>query len=375
MTTTLVSFRSVLLSLGGALTLASTMFTNVGVAQSTSTATGAVYTSTNATTGNQVAIYARAVDGSLTFQQMVATGGVGTGAGLGNQGAVVLSSDEQWLYVVNAGSNTLSVFRVLENGLQLVTEQRTGGRTPISVTQFGDRVYVVHSGTSSISGFRQNFDGTLTFLPNSRRSLSDVNAGPAQIGFSRDGRDLYVTEKNTNRLSHFSLDGAGLPGTVATTPSAGLTPFGFAFGYRNQLIVSEAGGGVPTATSVSSYQRLGDGSLAAISASVPTGESAACWIVTTPDQRIAYAANAGTASVSSFRIGFDGALTLIDPRAAVTAGAAIDMSVTPDGRFFYVRLNGVNQIDDYRIDTNGALVAIPGTNGGLPAGSTGLAVR
>src|SRR5438045_8761445 len=71
---------------------------------------GVVYTLTNATTGNAVAIFDRAADGTLTADGSVSTGGIGTGAGLGSQGSLVLSGNGRWLFAVNAGSNDVSVF-------------------------------------------------------------------------------------------------------------------------------------------------------------------------------------------------------------------------------------------------------------------------
>ena len=47
---------------------------------------GAVYTLTNEASGNAVAVFDRASDGSLTPDGTVPTGGNGTGAGLGSQG-------------------------------------------------------------------------------------------------------------------------------------------------------------------------------------------------------------------------------------------------------------------------------------------------
>src|SRR5216117_4124454 len=82
-------------------------------------APGAVYTLMNLTSGNAVAIFARAADGTLTAAGTVATGGTGTGSGLGSQGAVVLSADGSRLFAVNAGSNDVSVFTVGAAGLSL----------------------------------------------------------------------------------------------------------------------------------------------------------------------------------------------------------------------------------------------------------------
>ena len=66
---------------------------------------GAVYTATNSPTGNQVLVFDRSSDGSLTAAGSVNTGGRGTGAGLGNQSGITLSQGHQFLFVVNAGSD------------------------------------------------------------------------------------------------------------------------------------------------------------------------------------------------------------------------------------------------------------------------------
>src|SRR5216117_572914 len=53
----------------------------------------AVYTVTNQVAGNAVAVFNRGADGTLRAAGQVATGGTGTGGGLGSQGAVALSND------------------------------------------------------------------------------------------------------------------------------------------------------------------------------------------------------------------------------------------------------------------------------------------
>src|SRR5260221_10143048 len=67
------------------------------VAQAADDAPGAVYVMTNAPAGNAVLVFNRADNGALTPAGSYATGGTGTGAGLGSQGALVLSDDQRWL--------------------------------------------------------------------------------------------------------------------------------------------------------------------------------------------------------------------------------------------------------------------------------------
>src|SRR5208282_3819912 len=78
---------------------------------------GAVYTIDNAIAGNHVLYYFRASDGSLNLGGSVSTWGTGTGTGFHSQGAETLTQDGSFLLVVNAGSNSISVFYILGNGV------------------------------------------------------------------------------------------------------------------------------------------------------------------------------------------------------------------------------------------------------------------
>ena len=66
----------------------------------------AVYTQTNSAAGNAVQVLARGDDGTLTPAGSYATGGLGTSAGLGSQGAVALSEDGRVLLAVDAAPTT-----------------------------------------------------------------------------------------------------------------------------------------------------------------------------------------------------------------------------------------------------------------------------
>lgn len=77
----------------------------------------AVFVPTNEATGNHIVAYDRGSDGNLTFAASFATGGQGgslSGAAvdkLASQGSLTYDSSHHLLYAVNAGSNTVSVFR------------------------------------------------------------------------------------------------------------------------------------------------------------------------------------------------------------------------------------------------------------------------
>jgi len=333
-------------------------------------APGAVYALTNPATGNAVAMYARAADGALTWIGNVPTGGAGAGASLGSQGALALSDDGRWLFAVNAGSNDISAFEVTPSGLALTSRVASGGLRPISVTVHDKVVYVLNAGgDGSISGFTVGNSGALTSIAGSTRSLSGSAVGPAQVSFSSNGRWLIVTEKATNRLDVYAVGSDGSASAANTAASAGGTPFGFAFGHRDELFVSEAAG------SASSYVIDGTGALVLASGAVATHQGAPCWAVVTKNGKFGYTANAQGGSISGFAIGNDGSIALIDAdgRTAVVGGGNIDLAVSGNSRYLY-QLNGNRSISGFQIGADGHLTAV-GNVAGLPASTVGLVAR
>jgi 6-phosphogluconolactonase (cycloisomerase 2 family) len=339
---------------------------------------GAVYTSTNAASANEVLIYPRASDGTLSAPAAIATGGTGAGAGLGSQGAVVLTHNARWLLVVNAGSNDVSVFRADNRNLTLTDVEPSGGEFPVSVTIRGELVYVLNAGgINNVSGFLLRNDGDLIPLAGSTRTLSAPSVGPAQVEFTPNGRGLVITEKATNLITTFGVERNGQLGSMTSTPSATPTPFGFAFDRGGHLIVSEAAGGAAGASDLSSYAVMRTGALSAISPSVATTQSAACWVLITRDGRRAFTTNTASGSVSAFEIGRDGSLALLHAVAANTGAGStpIDMALSRNGRFVYVLAPGAGgTVRPYSIETNGQLTGL-GPVGGIPATAFGLAAR
>jgi len=322
---------------------------------------GAVYTLTNQVGGNAVAVFMRGADGRLASAGSVATGGTGTGASLGSQGAVSLSNDGRRLFAVNAGSNDVSVFAVSPAGLALASRTASGGTLPISLTVHGDVLYVLNAGGSgNISGFTVGTSSDLTPIAGATLPLSGFTVGPADVQFSPDGSRLVVTEKNTNLLDVYAVDANGVASGPTTTASAGGTPFGFAFGLRNDLFVSEAAG------SASSYVLDASGT--------PALQGAPCWAVVTADGRFGFTGN-GAGSVSAFAIAPDGAISLVDANGGTALiGAGVnDIALSHNSRYLYVlQTGGAQAIHAFRIQADGHLTPL-GPIAGLPAGTRGLA--
>ena len=152
-----------------------------------------------------------------------------------------------------------------------------------SVTEHDGLVYVLNTGAPSLVGFRLA-EGGLEAVEGSRRQLVE-GADPAQVGFSPDGRRLLVTQRGTDAIVVYPVDAAGLLGEPVVRPSAGPTPYGFAFAGDATLVVTEAFGAMKGKAAASSYA-LRNGSVAPVSASVGNGRSEICWAVTSPDGKL-----------------------------------------------------------------------------------------
>lgn len=336
---------------------------------------GFVITATNAVAGNQAVVYPRAPNGSLGSPTSFSTGGNGTGGGLGNQSGIALDEDSRHLYVVNAGSNTISVFAVRGTGLTLKQTIASGGTRPISVAVSDRLLYVLNNGApANITGFRVRHDGTLRALSYSTQPLSTAAPNASQVGFNRSERRLIVTEKATNNLLSFRLDEDGRPGPFAITPSSGMTPFGFAVDRRGNVLVSEAFGGAPNGSALSSY-RLRRGSFQTISASVPTTETAACWVAISGDGRFAYVTNTASNTISGYALSHRGELSLLvaDGISGTTGAGPVDLATRPGLDYMYSLNSAGGSISTFRVNPNGSIVAGVATTG-LPVGSNGLVV-
>ena len=339
---------------------------------------GKVFTSTNAVAGNEVLVFDTLPSTGLHLRQRIATQGTGSGGGLGSQGAVTLSGCGRFLFVVNAGSHSISTFHVGARGLRLRSVVASGGQGPTSVTELGGLVFVLNAlGAGGLMGYA-NLRGRLLPIANSARGLSaSGGTAPAQVGFTDDGDTLVVAERATNLLTTYRVMDEGSLGAPQLNHSAGVTPFGFAVDKRGTLLVSEAFGGAANASTLSSY-RFADAppqTPVVISPAVATLQTAACWVAVTPDGRFAYTTNTGSGSISLFRIARDGRITLAQSVAAGTAGSGpIDAFVSADGRRLHVLQAPLRSIASFRIAGDGALAAA-GVTGGLPAGSVGLAAN
>jgi 6-phosphogluconolactonase len=339
--------------------------------------TGTAFTETNAASGNTVLAYVRDAHGNLHHVWSAATGGTGTDANLGSQGSVALGSQGRRLYAVNAGSNSVSVFGVLGAFVEREAVVPSGGTMPISVAVGPGTVYVLNAGgTPNVAAFRVTRQG-LRPLAQGVRPLAGADAGPAEVAVDPNAGTVVVTNKTSNTIDTFAVRQSGRLGPADSQPSAGTTPFGFAFTPLGTLVVSDAGE-APT-SAATAYHVSAAGALSVTSGPLQTNQLAACWVATTPNGRFAYVADAHSGTISGMRVTPAGVLSLLDPSGISASGGAgsttLDESVTPDGRFLSVVVDnatpGVNGIATFAIGHNGSLHPA-GFTPGIAASDVGL---
>jgi 6-phosphogluconolactonase len=338
-----------------------------------------VYTLSNQVSGNSVVVYNRAANGRLTYSASYATGGTGTGGGLGNQDAIIMAgddNDEDVLLAVNAGSNSISSFKIKNGGLILKSTVNSGGMRPVSIAQHNDVVFVLNAGgTNNISGFRLKNNGKLEPIDNSTMPLSASSTGPAQVSFVNDGKVLVITEKGTNKILTYTVNEWGIPGAMHSITSSSPTPFGFAAAADKNIFVSEAVGGAPGASVLSSYRISNNGNITLVKGSVGAGQSAACWVVITNNGKYAYTTNTASNNLTNFNVNiYTGGISVNTAVAATTDMGPIDAALSNNSKYLYILNAGSHSIGVYAVANNGSL-SLQQTISGVPVGATGLTAR
>lgn len=324
---------------------------------------GTVFVQTNDPGGNSIVTFDRQTNGRLVEEATYPTGGLGGRQSssvvdpLASQGSLVLDRAEGLLFAVNAGSDSVSVFRVAGDRLLLDQVVPSGGAFPVSVAVSGDVLYVLNAGSSgSVSGFRVVGNRFLAPIPGSTRSLGLPGgnppyflSSPGQVGFTPAGTQLVVTTKTSGLVDVFSVSPAGRLSLAPTTNAVGGAPFSFDFDPAGRLALVNAGD-----NSLGTYVISPDGMLAAAGAPVSDGQTAACWV--TAAGGIEFVANAGSGTISSYRINRDGSVSLLNPAAVTGVSGAIDMATS--GPFLYAQSGGSAAVAAYRLGEGGSLTPV-----------------
>ena len=360
---------------------------------------GAVFSQSNDPSGNQIVALARAGDGTLDRVGSFPTGGTGSGGFEDSANGVVLGTAQgevspnnnldrgDLLYVTNAGSDTVSVFRVGRTGLRLVEVQPSGARKPVSVTVNHGIVYVLNSnevadglvvpncsapnqaGRPSITGFTVSSAGQLTPIPGSTRELSDTS-GCAQVSFNPAGTALVVTERTARTtgqapddegvINTFPVNADGTLGERRVYDASSSGPFGFTFTKQGDLLTSEQNDGPagPGRGAAAGYRLDRDGTLTPSGPSVGNGGTDSCWFVLTDSGRYGYVSSFfGDGQISRYQVGGNATLTLDDAQAdrGNAEPGASDLALSGDSRYLHSLNSFAGTIDTYRVGARGQL--------------------
>ena len=334
---------------------------------------GFVYVQTNDADNNEVVVFERGGDGKLERRDSYLTGGRGSGAPhLPSQGSVVLAGDI--LLVTNAGSDDVTSFSVEGGRLKQLDRVSSEGLAPRSIAVHGEHVYVLNTGGEpGIVGFTLDA-GQLVSIPGSARSLG-VGSDPAQIAFSPNGRALLVTDRASDSIHAFAVDGDGVAEGAFTHPSSGETPYGFDVTVDGVLVVTEAAGAQVGKASASSYRLDGSAGISPVSGAVGNTRSEVCWAVISSDGKTVFVTNFGDGTISTYAIGDDGSIELREAVAATTVEGEPgirDEALSSDGQYLYALHADTGRVFGWEVSAEGTLAPVGSANG-LPLTAAGLA--
>lgn len=360
---------------------------------------GAVYAMSNNFDQNSIVAYGRASNGLLTPIGEFLTGGQGAafdgGEGLDpliSAYSVLLSEDRRFLLAVNAGSNTITAFRIRNDfSLRKTDQKSTGGVGPNSIAYSKGLVYVSNIDADgffnaepdqegSLMGYRLSRRGKLTPI---RHSTELLGNRPSAIQFSPDGRFLLVASINagsaglasgssdeivsyrvgaTGRLQRADAVTSTLPNNEENRnlPSAigieVVRQSGEQYVVATEAREFQADGTPPAfpalqSGSVSTWRLDRSGTLSPVSLDVLAGrdlfdgQRTTCWIEFSADGNLFWVSNALEATLSSYT--FDrGQINLLNEIEAAgipasdadpfgTTDGWIDLWLSQDGRYLY----------------------------------------
>jgi 6-phosphogluconolactonase (cycloisomerase 2 family) len=339
--------------------------------------TGAVYAGTDDGQKNGLVAYGRKADGTLAFIGEYLSGGAGGRLNTGGpvdpliSAHSVLNVDNRFVLQVNAGSNTVSSFRVNKDfSLTLVSVVPSGGFGPDTIVERDGVVYVanvdsdgVYTGppdqVGDIDAFELNRGtGHLREIPGSKRQLL---GRPSDLAVAAGGRSLVVSIYNagssaiSDTAAAAELESFAIvrPGFLTPSPVSAITstqrnndqnrnlPSAIGIAIRESsghqvVVVTESreflANGQPAPLSqfqtgsVSTFDLNDLGSLRPISLDVPTSSqittgptntsTSSCWISFDKDGRSFWMVSASSSIISSFRFNEDGSVEEVDSRAA-----------------------------------------------------------
>jgi 6-phosphogluconolactonase (cycloisomerase 2 family) len=388
---------------------------------------GYQYIQTNETQ-NAIIHYHRSADGTLTEVERLPTGGAGSGTfkpisgqesapnAFEGAGSVILSPDHRLLFTTNGGDNSVSSFRVGDDGrLTRLDVKPTGnpvnGKSgtakSLAYAPSKGMLFVVHSfGPDHVRLMSVDAEGTLTTRPEryTVNTKDKTDRVPTMAVLSPDGKFLLLGTTFDQPIAHTGLypdgspilwvpqpdgkykviasnapdpdglvvfpvrDDGTLGGAKFQDAKAG-SPFYIAFlhGRPDTFVIAYAVGDGCAMATLDGDGNINVGPLVKIDTS-PGLPSELCWLSISPDDRTVYATNFGYSYVSSYRINGSGLKIAKDPASpklpgdgtarglntTVTSGPS-DSWITPDGTYLYQIYGNASTLVGYATRPDGSL--------------------
>ena len=234
--------------------------------------------------------------------------------------------------------------------LTSITTAVATGTTPYSVAcdPTGRYVYVVNQGANTVSMYAIGSTGALTSIT----TALATGTNPYCVACDPTGRYVYGTNSSANTVSQFSIGSTGALTTITTAVGASTNPYSIACDPTGKYVYATNSG----AATVSMFAIGSTGALTTITSAIATGTSPYS-VACDPTGRYVYIGNYGANTVSMYAIGSTGALTTITTALATGTGPN-SVACDPTGRYVYVGNQTSNNVSMYSIGSTGALTSI-----------------
>lgn len=301
-----------------------------------------IFVQRNSANRNAVAAFAQdSVTGALTLLGVFRTGGKGEPSIDGNQ-SHALASRGRYLFVPNAGDNSISVFQVQQDGsLVLLSRTPSRGVRPVSMAVKKNVLLVVNQGIKAgtpgatggnVRAFRIGANGSLTLISGAVYHFAAEDV-PNEI-LSNSANPLFtVGRSGTNAVSTFWFHDEGtisLTETVSNIPD----PLGGAIksGSKSTVIVT-----LPdedTAGVVSLQMNARGRTTASWRYSRPEQKDP-CWAAIHPDGTRVWTSAFATRLLSLYTLRSDGSLRAVSNYTDSRGPGSVDVAVDDSGSYLF----------------------------------------
>lgn len=247
---------------------------------------------------------------------------------------VSVTCSDQYVYITNSATNTLSRLSVGAGGLMTQVELVSTGPSPRSVVIHpnGKYVYVANYSDSTISVYSL-LSGSLSEV-----YAPSAGSGPYNLTITPNGSYLYCVNIIGGTISEYQISSSGVLTSIGSTSvSAGI----------NSMAIDPSGSYVYVSGGTSSstlyeYQIQSDGTLLPLR-TPPLNEindhiSGPTAVHVSPGGKFAYVVNSTSNSVAVYSIGSGG--TLAYSTNITTGSVPHDIAFSPSGAYAYVSIYG-----------------------------------